>query len=77
MKYREAVYEQVLDMYPEGLSAREIAEEIGSSIGSVEATIYKYKLNKDPVNREVHQRMRIKKLIAEYEEEFKQRFLAP
>lgn len=39
--------EQIELLYmEEGMNAREIAEEVGSSIGSVQSTIYKFGLNK-------------------------------
>jgi DNA-directed RNA polymerase specialized sigma24 family protein len=42
----ESKQEKITLLYQEGFSAKEIAEEVGSSIGSVQTTIYKLKLNK-------------------------------
>jgi DNA-binding NarL/FixJ family response regulator len=60
----------VLELYEEGMTIREIAEELGLAIGTVGTYIYTSGLNKNPKAREAQLLMRIRRLIAEYETEF-------
>lgn len=66
--------ETVLDLYREGLTVKEIAEEIGLAHSSVEQYIYKSRINKDPEARATQLRVKIRKMIAEYETEFGEKF---
>lgn len=67
--------DDVIEMYKEGFTTKEIAEETSLAIGTVGAYIYSTGINKNPQIREVHLRMKIRKMISEYEAEFKEKFV--
>lgn len=63
--------EELIELYKEGLTMGEISEETGLASSTVGAYIYKEKINHDPAIMEVRKRAVIKRMISDYEEEFK------
>lgn len=62
--------EEVLEMYMEGMTAKEISENTQLSYSTVQQYIYSSRVNKDLRAREIQLITKIKKLIQEYELEF-------
>lgn len=62
--------QEVLELYEEGFTISEIAEETGLAPSTVGVYIYSSKINKDPKAREAQLRAKVRKLVDEYENEF-------
>lgn len=66
--------EEALELYKQGYTHREIAEELGLAPSTVGTYVYASDLSHDPAIRELRTRVRIKTMITNYEEEFKTKF---
>lgn len=66
--------EEALELYRQGYTHGEIAEELGLATSTVGTYVYASGLAHDPVVRELRMRVKIKTLINNYEEEFNTKF---
>lgn len=66
--------DDILELYKEGHTHAEIAEETGLAPSTIGVYIYKSGINKDPAIMESRRRVQIKRMIEEYEKEFNQIF---